>query len=202
MSNLQIVYNELKKHKKITYENLFNLVKNDLKDIPDLNTFRQHFNSWRSSGAIANLDTVRGRFGGIIPQSNLSMDESKIVSLDLPPKRSAKPESNFESEIEDDEEDIVETGPTVYFTSKTRLHAVDKRNWAFQIKTGENWISRYYYPTLEVALDIVSRKLVDKELRKNTEVGIQAKNLAGMISNVQKNVLENLRKIVIEQEKQ
>lgn len=82
----------------------------------------------------------------------------------------------------------------------TRIHPVDKYNWALQRKAAQDeegndlWASKSYWPTLKDALDGVSTKLIDDELRKASVIE-SAGGLVKIIDAAKSSVLAKLNNL-------
>ncbi|MFA5053448.1 MAG: hypothetical protein WC565_05280 [Parcubacteria group bacterium] len=111
-------------------------------------------------------------------------EEEEEAEEDPEDKEASEEEAEAEEEAEEDEdedespEEEEEARGVVNLTSTARLYAVDGRNWSYQVKTGQNWVSRYYYPNLKDALRYTAARIVDTELRTRVIRGV--KHLEGI----------------------
>lgn len=190
MSNTEIIAAKLSdvlnKQDRIAAADLYGLVEDELEPALELADFRLLVSKCvheRSAG-FKEFEIRKGRYGGIRKKN--AFNAVKESDSDV---------SDDENEETDCGSDEVFEGPApIMINHSTRIHAVDKRNWAIQKLSGELWMSHHYYPRLSDALDGTARMILNNELRMSLNKTMELKEMSEFLSGLEKKIAEKIEK--------
>lgn len=157
----------------ITAGQLYALVSSLLEDVTEAQ-FKPQLSLWLKNGTIPGYEIKKGPNGGIY-RVNTNID-------DFTP-------TLFESEgVEQSEGSFtVEISPTI------RIVRSDERNWTIQKKSGETWISRYYHPTIDSALNSVTKHILNGEFKLADSTMLNIKDACKVLKEIEKRIEAHLK---------
>lgn len=198
MSNKEIVFDALNKifesKDRISTADFYEVVKETLEPKVELAEFRILFSKLLSSGEISGFESVRGRFGGI-----KKMGEAAHVSVK---SSSEEDDDSVNSDSGDEDESELETTKkvTINISPSIRIYNTDSRNWTIQSRTGDIWLSKFYYPTLNETLKGLAKKMLNKEIKSSSAEIHKLNDLSGLIEKAEQNVAILLKNLLSPQE--
>lgn len=158
----------------ITAGNLFILVSSSIPNITEAQ-FRPLLSRWLHDGTIPGYEIRKGLTGGIY---RIGTTSDKYIPTTFDSEDTEHSEGSF----------TVEISPTI------RVIRSDERNWAIQKKSGENWLSRFYHPTLLSALNSCVRHILNNEFKLADSTMVHIKDTIKVLREIEKRIETILNK--------
>lgn len=146
--------------------------------------FKAQMSKWLHDGITFPQFVFRkGPMGGVYP---INSEVEKFVRT----PRSVEVESE-DGELEGGEVEsfTIHISPTLQITQSNSL------NWTIQKKSGDTWMNHFYHPTLDSALNSVSKHIINGEFKMASSTAIQLKDLASMIQQMESRLTDKLKDV-------
>lgn len=127
--------------------------------------FKPLLSKWLKDGTIPGYEVKMGKTGGIY-KVGAELDKWS-------------PTNSVEDMDETTEEFTLQVSPTI------RIIRSDERNWVIQKKGGENWVNKYYHPTIKSAINSVVRHIMNGEFKLADSTVVQLKESLSFLKGLE-----------------
>lgn len=172
-----VIEDHLKTHPRITVGDLAAMI--DYSPMTEIQ-FRSQISAWLNDGkTFTQFESHKGKMGGIY---TAGQEVEKWVPISS-------------SDSDDDESESSDGSFTLQISPTLQIVQSNERNWTIQKKSGDNWLTQYYHPSLDSALSSVSKHIINGEFKMASSTAIQLKDLASMIQQMESRLTDKLKDV-------